>query len=81
MFRSNGQGEKKNLLQKSIGRQPAAAVNSQQLTQRPVAMTHCDKGCLPDLLNQLIFGQRGLEGFHLVALGRENVPPGLVDIF
>lgn len=43
-------------------------------------MTHRIKGCLPDLLDQLIFRQRRLEGFHLVALGRENVPSGLVDI-
>ena len=32
------------------------------------------------LLNELVFGERGLERFDLVALFCEDVLPGLVDV-
>lgn len=36
--------------------------------------------CLPDFLNELILGKRSLQSFDLIALARENIPSGLVDI-
>lgn len=34
----------------------------------------------PDFLNELILGKRSLQSFDLIALARENIPSGLVDI-
>lgn len=36
---------------------------------------------LPDLLDELIFGQRGLQGLNLVTLAGEDILASLVDIF
>lgn len=35
----------------------------------------------PNLLNELVFRQRRLEKFDLVALALEHIHPGLVDVF
>lgn len=42
-------------------------------------MNNCN--CLPDLFNELVLRQGGLQGFYLVALTSKDVSSGLVDIF
>lgn len=44
------------------------------------ARSHTREKDLPNLLNQLVLRERGLEEFDLVALLLQNIPAGLVDI-